>query len=213
MIIGTGATGPAIPMADTAVLDRPADDPQRFFWYGVWTLIMAVSALPLLGIVRVPRVFDYITTLVIHELAAFLYFGHTFFSNIWSMRLRQTQPEATGIWARAFLRKLCLGVTAPTSVIVPLFGLMLIEEWGGLTRAPWAWDAYFTFWLMAGFSIIPDTIRYGRNRNAGNPMHGMKSGGVRGMLALVIVLYILIWCMIAKRSLFAGPILGALGLA
>ncbi len=199
-------------MADTAVLEQSTEDPQRFFWYGVWTLIMLVSALPLTGVVRVPRVLDYVTTLVIHELAAFLYFGHTFFSNIWSMRIRQTQPETTGIWARALLRRLCLGVTAPTAVIVPLFGLMLIEEWGGLLNAPWAWDAYFTFWLMAGFSIIPDTIRYGRNRNAGSPMHGMKSGGIRGMLALVVVLYILIWCMIAKKSLFASPILGALGL-
>ncbi len=199
-------------MADTAVLEQSTADPQRYFWYGVWTLIMVVSALPLVGVVRVPRVFDYVATLVIHELAAFLYFGHTFFSNVWAMRIRQSQPEATGIWARAFLRKLCLGITAPTAVIVPLFGLMLIEEWGGLLNAPWAWDAYFAFWLMAGFSVIPDTIRYGRNRNADNPAHGMKSGAIRGMLALVVVLYILVWCMIAKQSLLATPILGALGL-
>jgi hypothetical protein len=65
---------------------------------------------------------------------------------------------------------------------------------------------------MAGFSIVPDVIRYARNRNAGNPMHGMKSGGIRGMLALVATLYILLYCMIAKGSLFAGPILGALGI-
>jgi len=200
-------------MADTAVLEQSTADPQRYFWYGVWTLIMIVTALPLVGVVRVPRVFDYVATLVIHELAAFLYFGHTFFSNVWAMRIRQSQPEATGIWARAFLRKLCLGITAPTAVIVPLFGLMLIEEWGGLLNAPWAWDAYFAFWLMAGFSVIPDTIRYGRNRNADNPAHGMKSGAIRGMLALAVVLYILVWCMIAKQSLFAAPILGVLGLA
>jgi hypothetical protein len=199
-------------MAQAAVLERPDDDPQRFFWYGVWTLVMAVSALPLLGVVRVPPVFSYVTTLVIHELAAFAYVGHTFFSNVWSLRIRQSQPQATGVWARGFLRKLCLGVTAPTAVIVPLFGLMLIEEWGGLLQAPWAWDAYFTFWLMAGFSIVPDVIRYGRNRNAGDPMHGMASGGIRGMLALVIVLYILIWCMVAKQSLFAAPILAWLGI-
>jgi hypothetical protein len=188
-------------------------DPQRFFWYGVWVAIMVVSALPLLGIVRIPRVMDYTVTLVIHELAAFLYFGHTFFSNIWSLVIRRTQPVEVGVWARGFLRKLCLGVTAPTAVIVPLLGLMLIEEWGGLLNAPWAWDAYFAFWLMAGFSIVPDVIRYGRNRNAGDPMHGMKSGGVRGMLALVAVLYILLWCMIAKQSLFYGPVLSALGIS
>lgn len=199
-------------MEQAATLTRAQDDPQRFFWYGVWVFIMVVSALPMLGVVRVPRVLDYTVTLVIHEFAAFLYFGHTFFSNIWSLQIRRTQPKEVGVWARGFLRKLCLGVTAPTAVLTPLFGLMLIEEWGGLVNAPWAWDAYFTFWLMAGFSIVPDTIRYGRNRNAGDPMHGMKSGGIRGMLALVVVLYILFYCMIAKQSLFAGPILGALGI-
>lgn len=191
---------------------EPQADPQRFFWYGVWTIIMIVSALPMLGIVRIPRLFDYTWTLVIHELAAFFYFGHTFFSNIWSLVLRKTQPKEVGVWARGFLRKLCLGVTAPTAVIVPLFGLMLIEEWGGLLNAPWAWDAYFAFWLMAGFSIVPDVIRYARNRNAGDPSHGMLSGGIRGMLALVAVLYILLWCMVAKQSLFAEPILAALGI-
>jgi hypothetical protein len=199
-------------MEQAATLTRAQDDPGRFFWYGVWVLIMVVSALPMLGIVRVPRVMDYTVTLIIHEFSAFLYFGHTFFSNIWSLQIRRTQPREVGVWARGFLRKLCLGVTAPTAVLTPLFGLMLIEEWGGLVNAPWAWDAYFTFWLMAGFSIVPDTIRYGRNRNAGDPRHGMKSGGIRGMLALVVVLYILFYCMIAKQSLFAGPILGALGI-
>jgi hypothetical protein len=144
---------------------------------------------------------------------AFLYFGHTFFSNIWSLLIRKTQPQAVGVWARGFLRKLCLGVTAPTAVIVPLAGLMLMEDWGGLVANPWAWDAYFAFWLMAGFSIVPDVIRYARNRNAGNPMHGMMSGGIRGMLALVATLYIMIYCMVMKQSLFAGPLLGALGIA
>ena len=65
---------------------------------------------------------------------------------------------------------------------------------------------------MAGFSIVRDVIRYGRNRNAADPMHGMKSGGIRGMLALVVILYILFYCMIAKGSLFHCPILGALGI-
>ena len=45
-----------------------------------------------------------------------------------------------------------------------------------------------TFWLMAGFSVVPDVIRYGRNRNAADPKHGLMSGGVRGMLAALIVL-------------------------
>jgi hypothetical protein len=66
---------------------------------------------------------------------------------------------------------------------------------------------------MAGFSVVPDVIRYGRNRNAADPKHGLMSGGIRGMLALVLVLYILIYCMVLRRSLFAVPILNALGLA
>lgn len=200
-------------MNETAITPARVDaDPRRFFWYGVWVLIMVASALPLLGIVRIPRLCGYTTTLIIHELAAFLYFGHTFFSNIWALLIRRTQPKEMGIWARALLRRLCLGVTAPTAVITPLFGVMLLEDWGGLTNVAWAWDAYFAFWLMAGFSVVPDVIRYGRNRNAGDPSHGLMSGGVRGMLALVAVLYILLYCMIAKGSLFAGPILRALGL-
>jgi len=201
-------------MNQTAIANAASEaDPQRHFWYGVWVLVMVVSALPMLGIIQIPRVMGYTATLVIHELSAFLYFGHTFFSNIWSLLIRKTQPVEVGVWARALLRKLCLGVTAPTAVTTPLFGIMLIDDWGGLTNVPWAWDAYFTFWLMAGFSIVPDVIRYARNRNAGNPMHGMMSGGIRGMLALVVVLYILLYCMIAKQSLFAGPILRALGIA
>jgi hypothetical protein len=199
-------------MSQTVAVPVGTDvDPARFFWYGVWFVIMVATALPMLDIVRVPRVLPYTATLVIHELMAFLYFGHTFFSNIWSLVIRKTQPRPVGVWARGFLRKLCLGVTAPTAVIVPLMGLMLMEDWGGLVNNPWAWDAYFAFWLMAGFSVVPDVIRYARNRNAGNPMHGMMSGGIRGMLALVATLYILIYCMVMKGSLFAEPLLAVLG--
>jgi len=197
----------------TAIANPAAEaDPQRYFWYGVWVLVMVLSALPMLDLVTIPRFMGYTATLIVHEISAFLYFGHTFFSNIWSLLIRKTQPVEVGIWARALLRKLCLGVTGPTAVTTPLFGVMLIDDWGGLTNVPWAWDAYFVFWLMAGFSVVPDVIRYARNRNAGNPMHGMMSGGIRGMLALVATLYILLYCMIAKGSLFAGPILGALGI-
>jgi hypothetical protein len=187
-------------------------DTQRFFWYGVWVLIMAASALPLLGVVRIPRLLDYTPTLAVHEVAAFLFFGHTFFSNIWALQIRFSQPAPIGVWARGNLRLLCLTVTGPTAVIIPLFGLMLMEDWGGLLNVPWAWDAYFAFWLMAGFSIVPDVIRYARNRNADNPRHGLMSGGVRGMLALVATLYILVYCMIIKGSLFAAPLLRLLGL-
>jgi hypothetical protein len=187
-------------MAQTGGLPAEDVDPGRFFWYGVYAVIMVVSALPLFGL-RIPQLLPYLPTLVVHEFAAFLFFGHTFFSNIWSMRIRQTQPTETGVWARAMLRKLALGVTGPTSVIIPLFGLMLVESWGGLLNAPWAWDAYFAFWWMAAVSIVPDVIRYGRNRNAANPQHGMKSGAIRGMTALFLTLYIM-FVMVTKSSIF-----------
>jgi len=195
--------------AEATLKASAEEDPRRFFWYGVYTLIMGVSVLPLFGF-RLPRLLPYLPLLIIHEFAAFLYFGHTFFSNIWAMRIRLSQPQATGVWARAFLRKLALSVTGPTAVIIPLAGLMLVEDWGGLVKTPWAWDAYFAFWIMAGISVVPDVIRYGRNRHAGDPRHGMKSGGIRGMLALVLTLYIM-WCMIAKTSLFHGLVFGATG--
>lgn len=194
-------------MSQTLAVAQANTDPQRFFWYGVWLAIMAITALPLPGIVTFPEIWEYRWLLLIHELSAFAYVGHTFFSNIWAMRIRLTQPLATGIWARGFLRKLALSITGPTAVTTPLFGLLVVEHLGGLMTNPWAWDAYFTFWLMAGFSIIPDVIRYGRNRNADNPRHGMLSGGIRGMLALLVVLYIII-CMVAKISLFHGLFFG-----
>jgi hypothetical protein len=194
-------------MQQAAALPQASDDPQRFFWYAVWVVIMAVTALPFLGVVTFPQVWEYRWLLLIHELSAFAYVGHTLFSNVWAMRIRLSQPLATGIWARGFLRKLALSITGPTAVITPLFGLLVVEHLGGMMANPWAWDAYFTFWLMAGFSIVPDVIRYGRNRNAGDPRHGVKSGAIRGMLALVIVLYIIV-CMVAKVSIFHGLFFG-----
>jgi hypothetical protein len=189
-------------MQDAAVLSPASDDPRRFFWYAAWVGIMGVTALPLFGY-RVPAALPYLPLLIIHEFAAFAYVGHTLFSNIWAMRLRMTQPVETGIWARRMLRVMALSITGPTSVIVPLAGLMLVDHLGGLALNPWAWDAYFAFWIMAGISIVPDLIRYGRNRNAEDPGHGVASGAIRGMLALVLVIYILV-CMIAKTSLIAS---------
>lgn len=180
----------------------PAEpDPGRLFWHGVWVLVMVVTVLPLFGL-RVPPMLPYLPLLVIHEFAAFAYVGHTLFSNIWAMRLRMTQPRETGIWARGMLRKMALAITGPTAVIVPLAGLQLVDYLDGLFRNPWAWDAYLAFWLMAGFSIVPDVIRYGRNRHADDPGHGLKSGAIRGILALVLVIYIL-FCMVTKMSFVA----------
>jgi len=176
-------------------------DPQRFLWMVVWALVMGVGALPLLGY-RVPAILPYKPTLVIHEFAAFAFFGHTFFSNIWSMAIRTTQPKPFGIWARALLRRLAMSITGPTTVIVPLFGAMLVDHLGGWRNVPWAWDAYLAFWIVAAISLVPDVIRYARNRNAEDPMHGMLNGGIRAMIATVFVFFIM-YTMAAKDSVLA----------
>jgi len=189
-------------MPSVAATTASHEDSQRFLWYGAWLAIMVVGALPLAG-VRVTPVLPYTPLLAIHEFAAFFFFGHTFFSNIWSMTIRTTQPREYGIWARQFLRKLALTVTGPMAVVVPLAGAMLTEHLGGFRQNPWAWDAYFAFWLMAGISVVPDVIRYGRNRHADEPTHGLLNGGIRAMIATALVFYIM-WVMVAKQSLVAG---------
>ena len=54
-----------------------------------------------------------------------------------------------------------------------------------------------------GISIVPDVIRYGRNRHAGDPRHGLLSGAIRGNFGTLMVIYI-IWCMVTKDSLIYG---------
>jgi hypothetical protein len=169
---------------------------------GLYLLLMGIMALPLFG-ARVPKLLPSMWLLVIHEFSGFIFVGHTIFSNIWSMRVRQTMGTAAGIWARGFTRKLALGITLPTTIITPLAGLMLIEDWGGLKQAPWAYDAYFCFWLMAGISLWPDLIRLAIDEHASEPTHGMLGGGTRGMLALVLVVYI-IFCMVTKKAVIFG---------
>ena len=189
-------------MNTTAAATEIDDDPHKYFWYGVYVLIMVVAALPLLGL-RIPRIFPYVPTLVVHEFAAFAFVGHTFFSNIWSLRIRATQPREFGLWARGHMRIMCLSVTGPMAVITPVAGLMVVEEWGGLANAPWAWDSYLAFWIMAAISVVPDVIRYARNRNADKPMHGMINGGIRAMVATFLTFYIMV-AMVAKVSVIAG---------
>lgn len=168
----------------------------------IYLSLMGVMALPLLGF-RVPKLLPSVWLLLIHEFSGFAFVGHTIFSNIWSMRIRQTQPVEVGIWARAFIRKMALGITLPTTIITPLAGLMLIEDWGGLYAAPWAFDAYLSFWLMAGISLWPDLIRLAIDDHADKPTHGMRGGLVRSMIALALTIYILV-CMITKQALIAG---------
>ena len=169
---------------------------------GLYLMLVSVMALPLFGY-RLPKLLPSIWLLVIHEFSAFLFFGHTIFSNIWSMRIRQTQPVPTGVWARAFIRKMALGITLPTTIIIPLAGLMLIEDWGGLANAPWAYDSYLAFWLVAGISVFPDIIRLAVDEHASEPTHGILGGGVRGMIALVLTIYVM-FCMITKQALIFG---------
>lgn len=178
-------------------------DPAKYFWYLVYIAIMGVTAIPLFVDPGLPKVLDRVTLLLIHEFAGFLFVGHTFFSNIWAMRIRMTMGQEAGVWARGFLRKLALGITLPMSILSPGAGLLLMEYYGGLAANPWAWEAYLAFWLMAGVSIVPDVIRYGRNRNAGDPRHGVISGAIRGNFGTLMVIWIL-WCMITKQAVFAG---------
>jgi hypothetical protein len=191
-------------MSTTADAVQSEADPQKYLWYFVYVVIMVVTGIPMFVEVRMPLFMSQVSLLVIHEFSGFLFVGHTLFSNIWAMRIRMTQPVETGVWARGFLRKLALSITLPTSIISPLAGLLLMEYYGGLAANPWAWNAYLAFWLMAGISIVPDVIRYGRNRHSSDPRHGVVSGAIRGNFGTVMVVYIL-WCMVTKGALIPVP--------
>lgn len=193
-------------MNTTEAIAQTEADPQRYFWYFVYVVVMAVSVIPLFVEIHTPLILSRVSLLVIHEFSGFLFVGHTLFSNIWAMRIRMTQSHEAGVWARGFLRKLALSITFPTSIITPLAGLFLMEYYGGLAANPWAWNAYFAFWLMAGVSIVPDVIRYARNRHSGDPRHGVLSGAIRGNFGTVMVIYIL-WCMVTKGALIPVPLL------
>ena len=104
------------------------EDPNRFLWYGIYALITIISGLPLFGARISDFGINYLLLLFIHEFAGFLFFGHTFFSNIWAIQIRFNQSKEVGIWARGFLRKLAMSVTLTTSIIIPVAGLMLIES-------------------------------------------------------------------------------------
>lgn len=193
-------------MNDVADAAEVRPDPLRLLWNGVWIVVSAVTVLPLVADVRIPSPLPYTFVLVIHELSGFAFFGHTFFSNIWSMRVRQTQAREAKLWAHRFIRKLALGVTLPTSVLTPLAGLMLVDSWGGLRATPWAWDAYLCFWIMAAMQLTPDLIRLGRNRHPEQPTRNIVGGAVRGVISTVLTLYIIV-CMASKSALVAPLVL------
>ena len=169
---------------------------------GIYLALMGIMALPLFGF-RVPKLLPSVWLLLIHEFSGFIFVGHTNFSNIWSMRVRQTQPPEVGVWARGFIRKLALRITLPTTIITPLAGLMLIEDWGGLRAAPWAYDAYLSFFIMAGVSLWPDLIRLAIDEHAQEATHGMRGGLIRSMIALALTIYIIV-CMVTKQGFVSG---------
>lgn len=168
----------------------------------IYVTLMVVMALPLFGY-HVPKLLPSLWLLLIHEFSGIIFVGHTVFSNIWSMRVRQTQPPSVGVWARAFIRKLAFRITLPTTIITPLAGLMLIEDWGGLMQARWAYDAYLCFWIMAGISLWPDLIRLAIDKHAEEATHGMMGGLIRSMVALALTIYILI-VMVTKQAWLTG---------
>ena len=177
-------------------------DPMLFFWRTVWILIAILTAVPLFIEISIPLVLSYTSTLVIHEMSGFAFFGHTIFSNIWCMRVRQTQNYEAGYWANQFIRKLALGITLPTSILTPLAGMMLISALGGLQNNPWAYEAYFCFWVMALIQLIPDIIIVWRDKHRTKPKHGMMGGAVRGIASTALTTYIVI-TMSTKTSLIA----------
>jgi hypothetical protein len=60
---------------------------------------------------------------------------------------------------------------------------------------------------MAGISLVPDVIRYGRNRHAEDPKHGLLGGGVRAMIVMPLTFFIL-WTMAVKESVLAVHLFG-----
>lgn len=173
----------------------------------VMGLYTAPIPIPMLGwegvkVMPIPGLDGYLFLLVVHEFAGFLFFGHTLFSNIWAMRVRMVGDQQTGIMARAMLRKMALGITLPTSILTPLAGLMLVNQYfGGLSNAPWALHAYVAFWIMAALQLVPDIIRYAVDTHAQDPKRDVRGAALRGIGSTFLTFYI-IWCMVTKTTAF-----------
>ena len=179
--------------------------------YSLFVIVMVLYTLPLpipfLGwegvkVIPIPGLDSYLFLLVVHEFSGFLFFGHTLFSNIWAMRVRSVGDEQTGIMARGMLRIMAMSITAPTSIISPLFGLMLTNKYfGGFENAPWALHAYVAFWIMARLQLVPDIIRYAVDTHKADPKRDVKQAAIRGIISTFLTFYI-IWCMITKTTAF-----------
>ena len=158
----------------------------------LFIIVMGIVSTPFFGL-RIPPIMPYTWLLVFHELLGFMFVGHTIFSNIWAMRIRMSPHHEAGVMARAFLRKMAFCITMPTSILVPVFGLMMIEDsWGGIYEAPWARDALIGFWLIWLLNIAPDLIRYARDEQAANPRAGVIWAASRGIVSTVITIVIII---------------------
>jgi len=175
-----------------------------FIVMGLYTLPLPI---PLLGwegikVMPIPGLDSYLFLLVVHEFSGFLFFGHTLFSNIWAMRVRSVGDQATGVMARAMLRVMAMSITAPTSIITPLFGLMLVNKYfGGFENARWALHAYVAFWIMAALQLVPDIIRYAVDTHKADPKRDVKQAAIRGIGSTFLTFYI-IWCMVTKTTAF-----------
>jgi hypothetical protein len=175
-----------------------------FIVMGLYTLPLPI---PMLGwegvtVMPIPGLDSYLFLLVVHEFSGFLFFGHTLFSNIWAMRVRSVGDEQTGIMARGMLRIMAMSITAPTSILTPLFGLMLVNKYfGGFANAPWALHAYVAVWIMAGLQLVPDIIRYAVEPLAGDPKRDVRQAAMRGIGSTFLTFYI-IWCMVTKTTAF-----------
>ena len=179
--------------------------------YSLFVIVMILYTLPMpipfLGwegvkVMPIPGLDSYLFLLVVHEFSGFLFFGHTLFSNIWAMRVRSVGDHATGVMARGMLRLMAMSITAPTSIITPLAGVMLVNKYfGGFQNAPWALHAYVAFWIMAALQLVPDIIRYAVDTHRNDPKRDVKQAAIRGIISTFLTFYI-IWCMVTKTTAF-----------
>ena len=201
-------------MSDTAATqagEATASNTDKIIRYSLFFIIMALYTLPIpipaLGwegvkVMPIPGLDSYLFLLVVHEFSGFFFFGHTLFSNIWAMRVRNLGDHETGLMARAMLRVMAMSITVPTSIITPLAGLMLVNKYfGGLANAPWALHAYISFWIMAALQLVPDLIRYAVDTHKADPKRDVKQAAIRGIGSTFLTLYI-IWCMVTKSTAF-----------
>ena len=198
----TAAENPALPsMAPLAALGRAGR-------YLIYAAIMAIYSLPLLGIPITPPAIVLASPngqtwlRVVHEFAGIIFIGHTVFSNIWVMRARRLVDPITGVQLQRMLRDMALGITVPTSIMVPLMGAMLVDGYfGGFAAAPWAREAYVAFWIMAAIQLVPDCLMLAVSFSEADAASYRRHSAIRGVISTILTIYI-VWCMSSKAALF-----------